>query len=176
MRKVLLTLLLAGAAASPALAQDYHQRPSQADRQQAREDRQSARAERQSAREEARPARDFSRPAAPQAPRPEQSFVRQQQAPSGYAGSAQDWRAQQRDQARDNRQAQQQQVRENRQVQQQERVNAFRDRVQQRQEARQNRPPLVNGRPPVSNTPDEWVCPDPSDDELEHDVAGEAAV
>ena len=153
MRKVLLTLLLAGAAASPALAQDYHQRPSQADRQQAREDRQSARAERQSAREEARPARDFSRPAAPQAPRPEQSFVRQQQAPSGYAGSAQDWRAQQRDQARDNRQAQQQQVRENRQVQQQERVNAFRDRVQQRQEARQNRPPLVNGRPPVSNTP-----------------------
>ena len=166
MRKVFLTLLLAGAAASPALAQDYqsnHERPTRAERQQAREDRQAAREE---ARPEARPSRDFSRPAqgdfnrpsrpaefaqpqAPQAPRPDRNFVRQQQAPNGYAGNAADWRAQQRD----NRQLQQQQMRDNRQVQQQERVNALRDRVQQRQDFRQNRPPLVNGRPPVSNTP-----------------------
>jgi hypothetical protein len=48
MRKVLISLLLASAAASPALAQ----RPDPSDRQQAREERQQAREDRQSAREE----------------------------------------------------------------------------------------------------------------------------
>ena len=50
MRKVLISLLLASAAASPALAE----RPDNSDRQQAREERQQAREDRQSARAEPR--------------------------------------------------------------------------------------------------------------------------
>src|SRR4051794_32971115 len=48
MRKVLISILLASAAASPAFAE----RPDPSDREQAREDRQQAREDRQSARDE----------------------------------------------------------------------------------------------------------------------------
>src|SRR5689334_11684410 len=58
MRKVLISLLLAGAAATPALAQPHD--PS--DRQQAREERQQAHEERQQARQESRSERAAERP------------------------------------------------------------------------------------------------------------------
>jgi hypothetical protein len=56
MRKVLISLLLAGAAASPAVAgpHSHQQQQSSDDRQSAREERQQAREERQSARQESR--------------------------------------------------------------------------------------------------------------------------
>ena len=54
MRKLLISLLLAGAAATPAIAGPHNW----SDRQQAREDRQSAREDRQSAREERQSARE----------------------------------------------------------------------------------------------------------------------
>lgn len=57
MRKIILSLLMAGAAASPAIAQDHgrwQQDEAQGDRQQAREERQQAREERQQARAEVR--------------------------------------------------------------------------------------------------------------------------
>ena len=75
MRKFLISLLLAGAAATPALAG-----PHDSDRQQAREDRQQAREERQQSRSEAREERQQARPerAAPQSARPERANVPQQ--------------------------------------------------------------------------------------------------
>ena len=78
MRKVLISVLLASAAASPALAQ----RPDPSDRQQAREERQQAREDRQSAREEhssssQTQSQSYSRPERPERnfePRQQQSF------------------------------------------------------------------------------------------------------
>jgi Ni/Co efflux regulator RcnB len=83
MRNILIGLLLAGAAASPALAQDdgnhgrWHRGEEQSgDRQQARQERQQAREERQQIREQVRSERvgggDFNRGQVPQ-------FVREQQ-------------------------------------------------------------------------------------------------
>jgi hypothetical protein len=163
MRKLLLTVLLAGAAASPTLAQSQPD-DQRAARQQARAERQAARDEaRPQPRSEARPSRsfgggdyarpsrptDFARPAAPAyQPRPDNSFVRSQ-APNA-AGGGYDWRNQQRDQARDNRV-----------LEQQQRQQAIRDRVQQRQDLRQARvPPVINRRPPViSPTPQPGTQP-----------------
>ena len=87
MRKVLISLLLASAAASPALAARPHQsddnQSAQEDRHQAREDRQSAREERSSAREE-RSSSNYSRPQQAEqrnyAPRQQQNVERQVQA------------------------------------------------------------------------------------------------
>ena len=87
MRKVLISLLLASAAASPALAERPHQsddnQSAQEDRHQAREDRQSAREERSSAREE-RSSSNYSRPQQAEqrnyAPRQQQNVERQVQA------------------------------------------------------------------------------------------------
>jgi Ni/Co efflux regulator RcnB len=70
MRRILISILLAGAAASPALAQDHgrwHNDQSQSDRQQTKEERSQAREERQQAREQAHQERfngggNFERP------------------------------------------------------------------------------------------------------------------
>lgn len=64
MRRILISLLLASAAASPAIAAPHNwagRQSAQEDRQSAREERQSAREERQSAREERSQAREESR-------------------------------------------------------------------------------------------------------------------
>ena len=74
MRKILITLLLASAAATPALAQ----RPDFSDHQQSREDRQQAREERQQAHEDRQQARQESRSERP-------SFtVRNSEAPQNH--------------------------------------------------------------------------------------------
>jgi Ni/Co efflux regulator RcnB len=65
MRKILISLLLAGAAATPAIAGPHNwsnNSQAQEDRQQAREQRQQAREERQQAREDARAERAANRP------------------------------------------------------------------------------------------------------------------
>ena len=60
MRKILISILLASAAASPALAQDgrWHRDQAESDRAQAKEERSQAREERQQAREERRQTRE----------------------------------------------------------------------------------------------------------------------
>jgi len=83
MRKFLISLLLAGAAATPAIAgpHDWSDRQSaQEDRQSAREDRQSAREDRQSARQESAQPHQQSR-----GDRPDNANRPQFSAPGGYA-------------------------------------------------------------------------------------------
>jgi Ni/Co efflux regulator RcnB len=91
MRKLLISLLLAGAAVTPAIAG-----PNDSDRQQAREDRQQAHEERQQARSEARAERQQAQPqrSAPQGNvnRPQPMAV-PQQAFSGGGGMRADARA-----------------------------------------------------------------------------------
>src|SRR5947209_10617583 len=95
MRKILISILLAGAAASPALAQDAGDRwhhgdgkPAREDRQQAHEDRQQAHEERQQAREERQQAAPER--AAPQFQAPQQrsgpQFEQRQQVQEGAHG------------------------------------------------------------------------------------------
>ncbi len=91
MRKLLISILLASAAASPAIAQDrgnHDDRPDRAEHQQAREQRQQVREERQQVREERSQAREQVRPERsgggfqarqPQSDRAEQFQMRQQQ-------------------------------------------------------------------------------------------------
>jgi hypothetical protein len=65
MRRILISLLLAGAAATPAIAGPHNwsnNQQAQEDRQQAREERQQARQERQQSREDARSERSDNRP------------------------------------------------------------------------------------------------------------------
>jgi Ni/Co efflux regulator RcnB len=65
MRRILISLLLAGAAATPAMAGPHNwsnNNQAQEDRQQAREERQQARVERQQSREDARSERSNNRP------------------------------------------------------------------------------------------------------------------
>jgi len=91
MRKLLISILLASAAASPAIAQDrgnHDDRPDRAEHQQAREQRQQGREERQQVREERSQAREQVRAERsgggfqarqPQSDRAEQFQMRQQQ-------------------------------------------------------------------------------------------------
>ena len=91
MRKLLISILLASAAASPAIAQDrgnHDDRPDRAEHQQAREQRQQVREERQQVREERSQAREQVRAERsgggfqarqPQSDRAEQFQMRQQQ-------------------------------------------------------------------------------------------------
>lgn len=150
MRKVILSILLAGVAASPALAaaQDVDpNRPTRAERQAQRAERQQAREDARSERSnsEARPAReprssDFTRPSASDySPRSGGGYVR----PSAPQAASPEWRAER------------QQIRDSRSANQQQRVDALRDRVEQRNALRQTRvPPVFRDRVPVvSSTP-----------------------
>ena len=101
MRKMLISILLAGAAASPAIAGPHNwsdRQQVQDDRQQAKDDRQQARQDRQAAREERAQSREDSRgdrgSFAPRQPVPQQLQQPQQQPPSfnryqfrGYDGA-----------------------------------------------------------------------------------------
>ncbi|MES2119701.1 MAG: RcnB family protein [Pseudomonadota bacterium] len=153
MRKVILSLLLAGVAASPALgaAQDSEpDRPTRAERQAQRSERQQARDDSRPARSsEARPAREprsssFTPPSAPAYnPRSGGGYVRQS-APQQPAAPS-EGRAQQRQQVRD--------ARENRQDRQQQVIT---DRSERRDAVRQQTrvPPVFRDRVPVvSSTP-----------------------
>jgi Ni/Co efflux regulator RcnB len=76
MRKLLISILLAGAAASPALAaqdRDNEQHPSWGEARESRQDRQQAREQRQQAREQLRPQQPETRPEPPrfEAPQPQ---------------------------------------------------------------------------------------------------------
>jgi Ni/Co efflux regulator RcnB len=158
MRKLLLSLLLAGAAATPALAApgDDSDRPTRAERQQAREDRRDAR-------DDSRPARqqvDRPAPVQPQVDVRQQSFARPGGAPAiggggpAFGGGAPDIQAR-RDARRDARD----------------------DRADQRNDARQDRidardlrqssrplPPVMRTRTPiVSDTPRAGTQPPPRD-------------
>jgi hypothetical protein len=163
MRKVLITLLLASAATSPALAQ----RPDPSDRQQAREERQQAREDRQSAREERssssqnqsqnqsqsqsysrpeRPDRNFE-PRQQQSVQPQQSVDRQAPVerhvrlndsnPGPAIRSVEDFRARQREV----------------QSQRQDRVEQRAERLQQLRENRELRQAARHPAPVVSNVP-----------------------
>jgi hypothetical protein len=154
MRKVLLSLLLASVAASPAIAQDKNKddpRATRAERQQARSDRQSAR-------EDSRPARSERQAAPSYAPRA--NGPERQSAPS-YAPRANGFERQsapQRGGDANNaaRIQQRQQMRDDRAAQQQLRQGQIRDRIEQRQDLREQTrvPPVMRTRPPVvSNTP-----------------------
>ena len=151
MRKVLISLLLASAAASPALAE----RPDNSDRQQAREERQQAREDRQSAREErsssnqsesnSRPEpRNFeSRPQPVERVQVQPAYERQ-----GHANF--DGRA---NSAAIQRQQQLQADRAERAGERSDRVQQLRDNRELRQSARAE-PRVFHTRPPVvSNVP-----------------------
>ena len=161
MRKILISLLLASAAAGPAFAAPRDS----SDRQQAREDREQARQERQSAREERQSAREDRQPAreqpvqvreqrvndsAAQARGPAQVDVRQQ------AVERNAFREQQRDarqDARTERFEQRQQIIDNRQ-------QDMRETRQLRQSARPT-PNVMHTRNPliVSDTPQRGTQP-----------------
>jgi Ni/Co efflux regulator RcnB len=150
MRKLLISILLAGAAASPALAAPHND---DTDREQAREERAQAREERQQAREQARPER-----AAPaerqQAARPAERPAVQQQSFNGQArvqdlnatrAARRDSADMERAQRFDQRQQVVEQVRDNRQQ--------FRDNRELRQSNRPT-PNVMRSRVPVvSNVP-----------------------
>ncbi len=162
MRKILISILLAGAAASPAFAGPHNwsdRQQTQDDRQQAREERQAARDERAQSREDARAARD-ARQFQPQQQQQRPSFNGNQS--NGYdaaqraaeMNAARDARRESFDAARTQRFDQRQQVMEQRQQMFEQRQQDAREARQSRQfdryvpNARGNRGPLV-----VSNVP-----------------------
>jgi Ni/Co efflux regulator RcnB len=144
MRKLLITLLLAGVAATPAVAGPQDR----ADRQQAQAERKQAQAERKQAREDSQPAR-----AAPPARQvPNYAPRAQRQAPAvNYAPAARanvDAMRAQRDAAAQMRVQQQQQVRDQRVDQRQVRQDALQERIDQRRDVR-----TASGPPVVSRVP-----------------------
>ncbi|MEO7276748.1 MAG: RcnB family protein [Sphingomicrobium sp.] len=172
MRKLILSLLLAGVAATPALAAQDTLTPAQrarADRQQAQSDRRQARDDsRSEARSVARPARDqrtsdFTRPTAPSYQPRSNDFARPsapayQPRSNGvvrptqpqYSGQP-DWRS-----------GQGQQIRDDRQAQTRQRVEDARSRVQDQRDLRQqtrvprpdrNRPPVISTTPRPGTQP-----------------------
>src|SRR3954466_1086046 len=145
MRKVLISILLAGAAVSPALASPHND---DTDREQAREERAQAREERQQARHQSHEDRSsnvqrqsFARPERPDRPGPQQqSFDRQariQQMETDRSA-----RRDSRDVMRDDRRDQRQQV-----------VEQFRDNRELRQSTRPTPHVLRTRVPVVSDVP-----------------------
>jgi len=153
MRKVLISILLASAAASPALAE----RPDPSDREQARAERQQAREDRQSAREEhssPKQSESSNRPAPPprnfEAPRQQPPVERQQVQPvrdrqlhSNFGGGG-NAAAVQRQQL--------QEAQRERAGQRAERLQQLRDNRELRQSARHT-PPVVSNVPRPGTQP-----------------------
>ena len=158
MRKILIGLLLAGAAATPAIAGPHNwsdnRQQAQSDRQQAQSDRQEARQERAQARQDARADRSDNRPAyngpryQPEA-QPRQQMVDRPQfdRPDRRAPANFDAMRAQRDAYAAQRNDRIQQMREQRQ-------QDFRDARDLRQQDRAGPNVMRDRRPPViSNTP-----------------------
>jgi hypothetical protein len=151
MRKLLISILLAGAAASPALAAS-----NQDDRQQARDERAQAREERQQSRAESAPARaNNARPnnaERPQVARPD--FANRQAPQQQQQQQRQSFAGQQQQQfARQQRVQDLQLGREQRADQRQQAVEQLRDNRQLRQSTRATPNVLRNRAPVVSNQP-----------------------
>jgi hypothetical protein len=151
MRKLLISILLTGAAATPALAaprDDDSDRPTREERAQAREERQQAREERQAPVERQQAARP-ERSERPAVQVERQSFNRQ--APVQNLDAA--GRANRRDQRFDQRQQVVEQVRDNRQQ--------IRDNRELRQSTRQTPRVMRTRVPVVSNVPRPGTQPPP---------------
>ena len=160
MRKVLISLLLASAAATPALAERPHwsdnNQSAQEERQQSREDRSSAREERSSSRSESS---SYSRPERPQPqprsyePRQQQSFQPQQSVERHSQPNVNRGNIAPVERTVEGYRSRQQAVQANRQ----ERVEQRADRLQQlrdNREVRQERIQALHTRAPVvSNVP-----------------------
>jgi Ni/Co efflux regulator RcnB len=154
MRKLLISILLASAVATPALAA----RPNDdTDRQQAREERAQARQERQQSREQARP----ERPAAVERQsfaRPERQFQPQQQQPQAFDRQA---RLQVRSDAREARRNSAQSVQTERFDQRQQVAERIRDNRELRQSTRATPRVMRTRVPVVSNVPRPGTQPPP---------------
>lgn len=169
MRKILISLLLASAAATPALAapRDWSDRQhAQEDGQSAREDRQSAREDRQAAREERQSTREDRQPAREQRVQVREQRVNNVSAQQSRGPAQVDVRQQAvernsyREQLRDNRQGARTERIEQRQQLIENRQQDMRDTRQLRQSARPT-PNVLNSRNPliVSNTPQRGTQP-----------------
>ena len=173
MRKILISLLLAGAAVSPALAQDHGRHHDDNDNQ--REERSQAREERSQAREDRGQAREQAREDRGQAHEQAQQMRAQRFDDSGNAARAQqiemrqryqeaarpdrrdfqalaEQRRDARDDARDQRIDQRQQVIRQRQEVIEQRQQDMRDRRELRQSSRR-RPPVVSNVPRPGTQP-----------------------
>ncbi len=154
MRKLLISLLLASAAATPALAAPTDQdKRAQAreEREQAREDRQQARTDNQQAREQQRADRpaNFARPAPDNAPRGN-GFVRPDAAPGARPNVDANPAA---------RDVQRQQIRDDRATQRSDRRQTVQERIDQQRQVNLDR---NAGRPVVNRTHPPVVSPVPS--------------
>jgi hypothetical protein len=153
MRKVLITLLLASAAASPALAA----RPDNSDREDRRAERQESRAERQSTREDrAERASDSDRAQYSRPERAERQVEVRQSADRPVHVQQIDRRVVRDVEAlrsRDNRVQSQEALRLQRRDNREDRVEAFRERRDDRAQALRERREMRTSRPVVSTTP-----------------------
>jgi len=158
MRKFLISVLLAGAAASPAFAQPNDD----TDRQQQREERAQTREERQQARQQTREERsnnNAERQAAARPERPERQVqVPQQQQQQQFDRQA---RLQDRNDARDARRDSADAARQQRLDQRQQVVDQIRDNRQTRQANRDLPRVHRGGTPVVSNVPRAGTQPPP---------------
>ena len=148
MRKLLISILLASAAASPALAARHND----SDREQAREERQQAREERQQSREESRPERSNT---VERESRPERAdrHVQQQQQQQKLQSFDRQAQIQQVNVDRDSRRDARNALREDRRDQRQQVVEQIRGNRELRQSARQTPHVMRTRVPVVSNVP-----------------------
>jgi Ni/Co efflux regulator RcnB len=151
MRKLLISILLAGAAATPALAAQDNDRPTREERAQAREERQQAREQSRQERSAPVERQSSSRPE-----RAERPVVQPQQQAFDRQARAQDLNAA-RDARRDSADAR----REQRLDQRQQVVEQIRDNRALRQSTRPTAPVLRTRVPVVSNVPRAGTQPPP---------------